>query len=173
MAAVFIYSLSCPETGRVRYIGKAKDVYLRVRGHIRDCNRGSTPVKLWLRELLGRGVWPEPEIIANTTEEAWQDVERALIAKFRLSHPDLLNVADGGLPAYQTRGQRQSGARMAVIARTATPQARALYQWKRDIGAHIGWLKRERPEGLEPFLEVLRPVMRQYPQHCTAWIHLL
>lgn len=173
MGAVFIYSLSCPETGRVRYIGKAKDVYLRVRGHIRDCKRGKTPVRVWVKSLLDRGLWPDPEILAKTTDEEWESVEREFIAKFRLSHPDLLNVADGGLPVYQTRGQRQCAARAATKARTATPQARALYQWKKDIGSHIGWLRRERPEGLEPFLEILRPVMRKYPEHCTAWIHLL
>lgn len=55
---VDIYALCDPDTGDVRYIGKANCAQLRLKSHLRDARIRKTPVYCWINELLAKGLCP-------------------------------------------------------------------------------------------------------------------
>ena len=56
---VFIYSLSDPVTGKIRYVGKTTNAASRLRSHRND--RQHTHKGCWVRSLRAAGLWPCPE----------------------------------------------------------------------------------------------------------------
>jgi hypothetical protein len=94
---VFIYTLSDPTTGEVRYVGKTVNPYQRLHGHI-------TPTALlsenhrthWLRTLSVEGLKPVMTVIEETDEESWDATERRWISHFRSQGCNLVNTSDGG-----------------------------------------------------------------------------
>lgn len=89
---VKIYGLFDPDTGVLRYVGKADDVGKRFKTHLRDARRRSTPVYSWIRKLVSNGQLPKIETLAECSPEHWPEVERNVIAQY----PNLLNLAEGG-----------------------------------------------------------------------------
>lgn len=51
-----IYALHCPDSGEIRYIGKARDSESRLKTHIRDSVSGTTPVRCWILWELKRAL---------------------------------------------------------------------------------------------------------------------
>lgn len=91
----FIYALSDPDTGRVRYIGKAKRWQKRYMQHCcLPAITATTPRENWLRELILAGKKPAIHILEEAVN--WDRAERKWIKYYRATHPDLLNIADGG-----------------------------------------------------------------------------
>lgn len=112
--AVFIYGLLDPRTGALRYIGKANDAQKRLKSHLRDMKRRTTPVYLWMRELAAEGVAPKIKILDKCCERTWPDREVGQIAKARSEGADLLNVAKGGKePHCPVAVRRKNGAKNA------------------------------------------------------------
>lgn len=111
---VYIYGLTDPETGEVRYIGKSIRPTERINNHMNErsnCHRSH-----WLQSLKSRDLWPGLvifEIIGGAWP--WQHSERYWIAYGRKMGWRLTNNTSGGdgvpdLPA-ETR------ARMAAVWR--------------------------------------------------------
>jgi hypothetical protein len=95
---VYIYTLSDPETGEVRYVGKTLDMPHRMRGHL--AVRGTAHRNSWIKSLRVRGLMPvmeELERIENSDDTDWQEVERFWIAYFRFLGVRLTNIDSGGL----------------------------------------------------------------------------
>lgn len=90
-----IYGLYCPETGALRYIGKTNHPRKRLGQHTRG-NSGQLhmPVVRWCRDLRKRGLQPRMEVLTWCRD--WETAERRIIAAYRKTGTDLLNVADGG-----------------------------------------------------------------------------
>lgn len=131
---VDIYVLRCPESGEVRYVGKANNAQDRLKTHLRDCKRRNTPIYCWIRRLLADGMTPAIEVVKQVASCDWAKAEIDLIAKLRADGVRLLNLADGGDQPSQTKEQRQAAGRAAVKARTKTPEAKRLYQLKHHMG---------------------------------------
>lgn len=89
-----IYGLCDPDTGEVRYIGKANNAQDRFKRHMREFRR-KYPVYAWRDKLLKSGKMPRLIILAETDGD-WRDLERSFIAEYRASGARLLNIADGG-----------------------------------------------------------------------------
>jgi hypothetical protein len=83
-----IYALADPRDCRVRYIGATKDKN-RLWNHL--TNKKSSPVALWVKQLLTQGI--KPLMLKLLVTEKWEEAEQALIAQFQIVYPDLLNVA--------------------------------------------------------------------------------
>jgi hypothetical protein len=92
-----IYALTDPVTGEIRYIGKANDVQIRFKQHIRAAKKKSTPLYRWVNDLLDAGA--TPNVIVLETCDDWEEAEQRLIAKHRIGGR-LLNVAEGGQQGY-------------------------------------------------------------------------
>ncbi len=96
MAPLWIYALCEPGTDVVRYIGKCKDVKIRLRQHLAEARRldRTTHRCNWLRSLDGR--CPEVLLLEETAQETWQAREKFWIAKYREDGARLTNTTDGG-----------------------------------------------------------------------------
>lgn len=103
----YIYALTDPDSGDIRYIGKADNVIDRLKSHLNDCS--STRKARWIRSLVGRGKRPELLILEEVGNEQWQDAESKWIAHYRLVGADLCNHTDGGEglrnPSAETRAK--------------------------------------------------------------------
>jgi hypothetical protein len=133
MATASIYVLIDPFTKEVRYVGKANDPSLRLRGHFRDSRRHSRPVCRWVASLLDKGAEPVMEILVDGVED-WQSTEIAAIRKYREAGARLLNVANGGHHVPPSRSPNNG--RIAARARNAV-----FWRLLRDLGGNLRWLK--------------------------------
>lgn len=92
----FIYALICPDTGEVRYIGKADNPRQRYQGHLANREKTATHKNDWIKSLLAKGQKPGLLIVEEVDEGSWQEAEIRWIAHYRLSGGNLTNISDGG-----------------------------------------------------------------------------
>lgn len=91
---VFIYSLHDPETGHLRYVGKAKDLQKRLKGHLQAsevCHRTNL-----LKSWKTRGLKPLQFVVAEVPELEWPKWEIFYIARAKELGFDLVNGNAGG-----------------------------------------------------------------------------
>lgn len=94
MNTVFIYALCEPDTGEVRYVGKAKDPKKRLSTHLAgksQCHRTN-----WISSLRAKGLKPSLEILDEVSENDWQQWEVAWIEFFKDQGFNLVNTTLGG-----------------------------------------------------------------------------
>lgn len=111
-----LYGLYCPDSGELKYIGKANNAEKRLQSHIRDSRRRNTPVYIWLRSLLTEGKIPTIKILEKVKFEDWQDAEKRLILNYSKTSK-LLNIACGGNEPYCSEEVRAGNARRMTIKR--------------------------------------------------------
>lgn len=93
----FIYSLSDPRTGEIRYIGKSVNPNYRLRKHIIRSKKEKYHRANWIRSLLSAGLKPVLDIVDEVPEDCWQALEAAYIQFFREDEGcDLVNSTPGG-----------------------------------------------------------------------------
>lgn len=98
---IFIYTLSDPRTGEIRYVGKTTNPKDRLRCHLREARKPFDNHRLhWLRQLEAAGVRPILTVIDQATDETWIEAERRWIAHYRYLRYRLVNGTDGGDGAY-------------------------------------------------------------------------
>ena len=120
-----IYGLTDPETGELRYIGKAADPEKRLRGHMREMRR-HTPLYCWLRKVGKPGL-----VILEADCGDWAEAERRLIAGARARGDRLLNIADGGDEPFCAPEVRAANGPKVAAARS-----KVLWQVYRKFGAN-------------------------------------
>lgn len=91
---VFIYSLSDPRDGKVRYVGKAINCESRLGGHLGD--KGFNHKTCWINQLKRLGLKPVVEVVEQVDEPSWQEAEQFWIEQFRQWGFDLTNATKGG-----------------------------------------------------------------------------
>lgn len=118
MNAVFIYSLNCPITGAVRYVGKSKNPFTRLIQHISESKKETNHRACWIRYLAEQGLRPLLEIVDEATSEHWQQLEVAYIEFFREQGCNLVNGTNGGEdpPLFSRRGMKCSPEARAKIS---------------------------------------------------------
>jgi len=94
----FIYGLCDPDTGELRYVGKADNPEKRVISHLTEAARGKNRSHRgnWLRSLLAQSKSPRLVVLLNVAKTEWQFWERDLIKFFRDAGANLVNETDGG-----------------------------------------------------------------------------
>ena len=103
----FIYALTCPDTGEVRYIGKANNPQLRLKSHIsRDNNKRSerSHKSNWIKSLMESGKYPSMIILEEVALSNWIEAEKKWIAHYRLNGAKLTNITDGGQGGFTRNG---------------------------------------------------------------------
>jgi hypothetical protein len=127
-----IYALCDPDSGEVRYVGKAKNAKARHKRHLSERHLGR-PVNNWVKSLLAAGKIPEVRILAYCPPDQWEQEERHWIAKYRLTGR-LLNLADGGAMPSQTIEQRRKAAKAShTVQQAKHPAWKAHVKAKQDI----------------------------------------
>jgi len=136
MMFVEIYGLCDPDTGELRYIGKANNAEARLKSHIRDARRRRTPVYIWMNRLTDKGKRPSLRILQTVCADEWEQAEREAIATARANGVRLLNLAEGGDQPFCSREVRsRNGSR--------TSQTRHYFVWfaSRTMGQNAKWLR--------------------------------
>ncbi|GAB4477533.1 MAG: hypothetical protein Kow00124_20840 [Anaerolineae bacterium] len=85
----YIYALSDPDTGEVRYVGKTEDPRKRLGEHLSSPTNDD--MRAWLDTLKARGQQPAMEILEVVTDGSWVQREARQIWRFRQMGYDLLN----------------------------------------------------------------------------------
>ena len=93
---VYIYALIDPRDNHVRYIGKAKDPFIRYRAHNNSNRDRNTHKRNWINNLLKEGKKPELLIIDEVSTDNWQYWECFYISLYKTWGFDLLNYTHGG-----------------------------------------------------------------------------
>lgn len=94
----FIYTLTDPFTNQVRYIGKTINLQRRYYQH---CNKkilqkNKTYKNNWILNILNKNSKPIIDIIDDTSEDNWEQLEKYWIEQFRQWGFNLTNLAEGG-----------------------------------------------------------------------------
>lgn len=115
----FIYTLSDPLTGEVKYVGKTNSPRRRLRDYAMPSliKRQKSKSIAWVRSLLKRGLSVRMDII-DETEGDWKWLEKYWISQFKCWGFSLLNHCEGGegMTGYtwkgDTRRMREASRRM-------------------------------------------------------------
>ena len=94
----YIYTLTDPNTNKVRYVGKTTNVKRRYYSHInKKSNKrlGNFYLRNWLLSLLNHGQKPIIDII-DECDSDWEELEKYWIAQFRAWGFKLANLTEGG-----------------------------------------------------------------------------
>lgn len=94
MKTTFIYALCEPDTGEIRYIGKADDPDKRLGQHLTD--KSGNHRTNWIKSLIKKGKYPRLEIIDEVPSAHWQQIEVAYIEFFAEQGAILTNGTLGG-----------------------------------------------------------------------------
>lgn len=92
----FIYVLKDPDTGEIRYVGKANDPRSRLTKHLSSARFGKNHAANWIRSIVSRGQIPDVQIIDEASLDEWQSVESAYIEFLKASGCPLVNTTLGG-----------------------------------------------------------------------------
>jgi len=97
---MYIYSLTDPETKRLRYIGKTNKIDRRLYLHIywAKKNERNQHVYNWIKMLIEKGLLPELNVIEQDLSEK-KAIKREIywIKRYRKLGEPLTNMNDGGL----------------------------------------------------------------------------
>jgi len=161
---VFIYALKEPDTGEIRYIGKAEDVNKRYANHFAD--RETNHRTNWIKSLVARGLKPDLEILDEVPEEYWRQWEVAWIEYFRESGAKLVNGTAGGDGVWDPSGETSRKISRALTGNSPSQETREKISnallgnvpWNKGKQASIscrssmieGWRRRRERLGIGP-----------------------
>jgi len=93
-----IYCLCDPETSVIRYIGKAVNLYDRIRKHYKPSSlKGATHKNNWIKSILNKGIRPKVNVLeVCNSENALNECEIKWIAYYKSIGNDLTNGTEGG-----------------------------------------------------------------------------
>ncbi len=97
MKKAYIYTLSDPITGEVKYIGKTiNEPKIRLYGHLSESKKSSTHKSNWVKSLLSKGLKPIIGILDEVNNDDWEFWEDYWIEQFKTWGIELTNCIDGG-----------------------------------------------------------------------------
>lgn len=99
MYPVFIYTLNCPTTGIVRYLGQTTNPDARLKDHLRNAGlprKEKWHVYRWIKNLITKNLRPGMEILDVVPDIEADFWEREYIQNFRERGFDLTNITPGG-----------------------------------------------------------------------------
>lgn len=92
----FIYSLSCPDTKAVRYVGKSNNPKGRYARHLINSRGKTYHVCNWISSLLIQNKKPTLSIIETCLKTDWKERETYWIDYLKKAGNDLTNARSGG-----------------------------------------------------------------------------
>lgn len=98
---IIIYSISCPYTGNVKYIGKSKDFKTRIRKHLSATLK--TRTSKWIHSLDKAPIF---DIIDEVNTDNWQEAEKGYIRLFKSIGCNLYNHTIGGEGGNTMQGRK-------------------------------------------------------------------
>lgn len=111
---IFIYTISDPISGLVKYVGKTKCPKERFRKHLSE--RNNTYKSKWITGLRNAGLEPVFEIIDECEESEWQIKERFYIRFYKSIGAILTNIMEGGEGGPTMKGRKLTIEQRAKIS---------------------------------------------------------
>ena len=97
MEYTYIYTLSDPITGEIRYVGKTSSLKRRIYAHINECKGDRKSHKInWIKSLLEKNERPLISILDVINKSDWQYWEQYWIEQFKQWGFNLTNLTKGG-----------------------------------------------------------------------------
>lgn len=93
---IYIYGLSDPRDGRIRYVGKTNNIQRRLESHIYDMPGANPRKERWIQSLINKAMKPEIVILEECQEGEWQEREIYWIAEYKSIYSDITNLTSGG-----------------------------------------------------------------------------
>lgn len=121
----FIYSLNCPKTGRIRYIGKSDNPFKRFSFHLNQSGLGHTHKNNWIKALRAEGLVPTMEILDEVPNSDWGFWEQEYIRLFQALGFCLVNGTEGGDSPPNRSGEKQSLETKLKISRANSGKKRS------------------------------------------------
>ena len=122
-ALLYIYTMSDPVSGLVRYVGKTKNPKQRFRKHLTS-KKLNTKSCRWIKGLKAKGLKPVFEIVDTCTESDWQQKERQYILVFKSIGAGLLNQLPGGEGGATMLGKKLTEEQKAKISKSKLGKSR-------------------------------------------------
>jgi hypothetical protein len=115
-----IYTLSDPETGKIRYVGKTiETLNSRLAKHICDSKRRSGKYHTinWINTVLERGLKPKIELLDEVTDSEWKFWEKYWVKQIKAWGFNLTNYREGGEdgPTGYTQGSERIQKRLETL----------------------------------------------------------
>lgn len=119
----FIYLLSDPRTGLVRWVGATNNPKQRFNEHL--CKTDNVEKAAWVNELKSLGFKPAMEVLSESPIADWEEEEIFLIMYLRFLGANLLNK-DGGGVLGRTKRTLETRRKMslAFTGKVASPETR-------------------------------------------------
>jgi hypothetical protein len=102
----FIYALTCPNTGEVRYIGKSDNPQKRYRIHVHNYFNKDSYKARWIRSLQRDNTKPGLMILEEVMVSEWIEAEKRWIAHYRSIGAKLTNITEGGQGGATNKGKK-------------------------------------------------------------------
>lgn len=97
MEISYLYTLNCPFTNDIKYVGISKNPKNRFYNHISEARKDThTKKKAWIKGLLNQGLKPILNIISEHSVDVIHEVEVAYILKCKNEGIALYNLTSGG-----------------------------------------------------------------------------
>lgn len=96
MNTTFLYTLNCPLTGEIRYLGKSDNPFKRFKAHLSQAVRGKTYKNNWILGLQAQELKPWMELLDEVPIAEWQFWEQEYIRVFSAINVRLTNGTAGG-----------------------------------------------------------------------------
>jgi hypothetical protein len=92
---IYIYTLSDPQTGEIRYIGQTSNPKNRIKSHLQE--NSFSRKSNWVRSLKLKGLIVIMDIIDICDELLWEELEIYYISLFKCCGFNLTNHSTGGV----------------------------------------------------------------------------
>ncbi len=159
---IYIYTLSDPRTGEIRYVGKTTKINKRFSGHLTESRRGDISHKCnWIRSLLTIGLKPVIEVLDTYDGDDWTWLEMYWISQFKIWGYNLTNNSEGGEDPPSWLGKTHSQKHKDKLSKLMTennPAKNMNDEWRKNISEA---LKRV-GHTTEVACEVIRKKVKQY-----------
>lgn len=124
MKVTTIYALHCPDTGKVKYVGKSNTPSFRLKRHLKEAQESAaTTYKLnWLRDLLRQGKVPCLSILEIVAIENWREREIFWVKYYRDRYK-ITNSTAGGDGLLEASPEAREKLSKALKGRIHSPEA--------------------------------------------------
>jgi hypothetical protein len=107
-ATTFIYGLTDPDSGKIRYVGKSNNPQRRRKAHMDRSGTSGWHSAAWLNSLKAAGKRPGLVVLEEVSQDCWSEAERRWIKQLREQGADLTNTTEGGdAPAITTESRKK------------------------------------------------------------------
>lgn len=131
MREAYIYTLSCPLSNEIRYVGQSTDPNTRYRRHISDSKKGKDHKSNWIRSLIVKDLKPILNIIHDCNESNVDYYEKYYIEEYKKVY-DLTNSKEGGKPSKITQ-EIKDKIRNTLKGRKPSPNAAIAFAEYKNI----------------------------------------